>query len=127
MFDGQRAQFNYFSGPGKFLDIRLCDGPAIVKQCAAAFEAAWERTIPHQEYRLGPERFGAVIRTLLETGPEAGDLWRRHEIALPRRHSAIRVRHDRGAAQASTLMTSLPPRTWLMVAWLPEGLQPPGR
>ena len=75
---------------------------------------------------IGSERFGAVIRTLLETGPEARDLWGRHEIVLPRRHSAIRVRHDRGAVEASTLMTSLSPRTWLMAAWLPEGLQPPG-
>ena len=75
---------------------------------------------------IGSERFGAVIRTLLETGPEARDLWGRHEIVLPRRHSAIRVRHDRGTVEASTLMTSLSPRTWLMAAWLPEGLQPPG-
>ena len=75
---------------------------------------------------IGSERFGAVIRTLLETGPEARDLWGRHEIVLPRRHSAIRVRHDGGAAEASTLMTSLSPRTWLMAAWLPEGLQQPG-
>jgi hypothetical protein len=76
---------------------------------------------------IGSERFGPVIRTLLETGPEARDLWARHEIVLPRRHFAIRVRHDRGAVAASTLMTSLSPRTWLMAAWLPEGLQPPGR
>ena len=75
---------------------------------------------------IGSERFGTVIRTLLETGPEARDLWARHEIVLPRRHSAIRVRHDRGAVEASTLMTPLSPRTWLMAAWLPEGLQPPG-
>jgi hypothetical protein len=67
-----------------------------------------------------------VIRALLETGPEARDLWGRHEIVLPRRHSAIRVRHDQGTVEASTLMTSLSPRTWLMAAWLPEGLQPPG-
>ena len=69
---------------------------------------------------IGSERFGAVITTLLETGPEARDLWGRHEIVLPRRHSAIRVRHDRGAVEASTLMTSLSPRTWLMAAWLPK-------
>ena len=75
---------------------------------------------------IGSERFGAVIRMLLETGPEARDLWGQHEIVLPRRHSAIRVRHDRGAVEASTLMTSLSPRTWLMAVWLPEGLQPSG-
>ena len=74
---------------------------------------------------IGSERFAVVIRMLLETGPEARDLWGRHEIVLPRRHSTIRVRYDRGTVQASTLMTSLSPRTWLMAAWLPEGLQPP--
>jgi transcriptional regulator with XRE-family HTH domain len=75
---------------------------------------------------IGSERFGAVIRMLLETGPEARDLWGRHEIVLPRRHSSVRVRNQRGAVQAGTLMISLSPRTWLMAAWLPEGLQPSG-
>ena len=52
VFDGMRVQFNYFSGPGEFLDTRLCDDPAIVKQCAMAFEAVWACAIPHQEYQL---------------------------------------------------------------------------
>jgi hypothetical protein len=52
VFDDQQAQFNYFSGPGEFLDTRLSGDPAIVTQCAAAFEAVWERAIPHQDYRL---------------------------------------------------------------------------
>jgi hypothetical protein len=51
-FDGQRAQFKYFSGAGKFLDTRLSDDPEIAKRCAAAFEAVWERAIPHQDYQL---------------------------------------------------------------------------
>ena len=45
-------QFNYFSGPGKFLDTRLSDHPAIVKQCTDAFEAVWQRAITHQDYQL---------------------------------------------------------------------------
>jgi hypothetical protein len=49
---GERAQFNYFSGAGKFLDTRLSDDPKIAKQCAAAFEAVGERAIPHQDYQL---------------------------------------------------------------------------
>ena len=52
VFDGQRAQFNYFSGAGEFLDTRLSGDPEIAKQCAAAFEAVWERAIPHQDYQL---------------------------------------------------------------------------
>ena len=51
-FDGQRVRFNYFSGPGEFLDTRLSEDAAIVKQCTAAFEAVWERAIPHQDYQL---------------------------------------------------------------------------
>src|SRR5215472_8694970 len=51
VFDGQQAQFNYFSGPGEFLDTRLSTDPAIPGLCAAAFEAAWERAIPHQDYQ----------------------------------------------------------------------------
>jgi hypothetical protein len=52
VFDGQRVRFNYFSGPGEVLDHRMSDDPAIVKQCAAAFEAVWDRAIAHQDYRL---------------------------------------------------------------------------
>lgn len=52
VFDGQRAQFNYFSGGGEFLQTRLSPDPAIAAQCAAAFEAVWERAVPHQDYEL---------------------------------------------------------------------------
>ena len=52
VFDGQRAQFNYFSGPGEFLDTRLSDDPAIVKQCATAFDAVWERAVPHRNHQI---------------------------------------------------------------------------
>ncbi len=52
VFDGQRARFNYFSGPGEFLGTRLSTDPAIPAQCAAAFEAVWERAIPHQDYQI---------------------------------------------------------------------------
>jgi hypothetical protein len=52
VFDGQRARFNYFSGPGEFLDTRMCDDSAIVSQCADAFEAVWERGIQHQDYHV---------------------------------------------------------------------------
>ena len=51
-FDDQQVRFNYFSGPGEFLDTRLSEDAAIVKQCAAAFEAVWERAIPHQDYQI---------------------------------------------------------------------------
>ena len=52
VFDGRQAQFNYFSGRGEFLVTRLAPDPAIARQCTAAFEAAWERAVAHQEYEL---------------------------------------------------------------------------
>jgi hypothetical protein len=52
VFDGRQAQFNYFSGTGAFLDTRLAPDPALARQCAEAFEEAWERAVPHQEYGL---------------------------------------------------------------------------
>jgi hypothetical protein len=51
VFDGKRAQLNFFSGPGEFLGTRLSDDPALDAQCAAAFEAVWDRAIPHQDYQ----------------------------------------------------------------------------
>ena len=51
VFDNQRVQFNYFSGRGDFLAAELSDDPVVVKQCAAAFEAVWERAVPHGEYQ----------------------------------------------------------------------------
>lgn len=52
VFDNRQAQFNFFSGPGEFLDTRLVTDEAISDQCAAAFEAVWERAIPHQDYKI---------------------------------------------------------------------------
>ncbi|WP_154676918.1 DUF6879 family protein [Parafrankia discariae] len=54
VFDGRQAQFNYFSGRGEFLETRLSPDPVIAARCARAFEAAWERSVPHQEYDLAP-------------------------------------------------------------------------
>lgn len=52
VFDNQRVQFNYFSGIGDFLAAELSDDPVVVKQCAAAFEAVWDRAVSHGEYQL---------------------------------------------------------------------------
>jgi transcriptional regulator with XRE-family HTH domain len=77
---------------------------------------------------IGSDRFAELIGTILDTSPEARQFWQRHEIDLPRRQSTTRVRYPgRGVIEARTLMAPLSPRTWLMLTWLPEGLQPPGR
>src|SRR5215469_4367622 len=38
-------------GTGEIVEDELADDPSIVKLCTQAFEAAWERAIPHDMYR----------------------------------------------------------------------------
>lgn len=51
IFDNRLIRFSHFAGNGEFLDDELCDDLAVVKTCAKAFEAIWDRAIPHSEYR----------------------------------------------------------------------------
>jgi transcriptional regulator with XRE-family HTH domain len=53
IFDGRLVLWNHFTGEGDVSpDGReLTDDPEIIKLCSSAFESAWERGIPHQEYR----------------------------------------------------------------------------
>jgi hypothetical protein len=52
LFDGTAVLFNYFSGGGAPAGTELREEPAVVKLCAAAFEAVWDRAVPHEEYQL---------------------------------------------------------------------------
>jgi hypothetical protein len=51
VFDGRLVRFHYFSGTGEIVEDELADDPSVVKVCAEAFEAAWDRAIPHELYR----------------------------------------------------------------------------
>ena len=51
VFDGRLVRFHYFSGDGEIVEDELSDDPSIVRLCARAFEAVWERAIPHDLYR----------------------------------------------------------------------------
>lgn len=51
LFDGTAVLFNYFSGDGAAAGTELRGEPAIVKLCGSAFEAAWDRAVPHEDYR----------------------------------------------------------------------------
>lgn len=51
VFDNRLIRFSHFAGNGEFLEDELCDDPAVVKICTGAFEAVWDRAIPHAEYR----------------------------------------------------------------------------
>ncbi|MFE4816243.1 DUF6879 family protein [Streptomyces sp. NPDC056704] len=54
IFDGAQVLFNHFTGNGDWSDppLELRTEPGIVKQCTDAFEAVWERAIPHDQYEI---------------------------------------------------------------------------
>ncbi|SEF46541.1 hypothetical protein SAMN05216223_10127 [Actinacidiphila yanglinensis] len=54
VFDGESVLFNHFTGDGNWADpdMELTNDPAVVKQCGDAFEAVWERAIPHDQYKI---------------------------------------------------------------------------
>lgn len=54
IFDNETVLFNHFSGDGNWSnpDMELNTDPAIVKQCADAFAAVWERGVPHDQYAI---------------------------------------------------------------------------
>ncbi len=69
---------------------------------------------------LGSDRFDGLVGKLLETGPEARDLWDRYVIGFPRRRYAFRMRDARGRiAGASYLTSQFTPRIALMLILLP--------
>ena len=51
LFDDRLVRVNHFDGEGRILDQEITDNAAVVKLCSSAFEAVWERAIPHGEYR----------------------------------------------------------------------------
>ncbi|MER0480459.1 DUF6879 family protein [Streptomyces sp. Edi2] len=51
MFDRSAVLFTYFSGVGEVVDREWRTEPAVVKLVSSAFEAVWERAIPHEEYK----------------------------------------------------------------------------
>jgi hypothetical protein len=53
LFDDRLIRFHHFSGDGEIVEDELCDDLAVIARCMAAFEAVWDRAVPHAEYRLG--------------------------------------------------------------------------
>lgn len=52
LFDDRLIRFHHFDGNGCVVEDELCDDPAVITTCSAAFEAVWERAVPHADYRL---------------------------------------------------------------------------
>jgi hypothetical protein len=54
LLDGRIVQFHHFTGAGEWAPDgkERTDDPAAAALCAAAFEAVWERGIPHEKFAL---------------------------------------------------------------------------
>ncbi|WP_116212217.1 DUF6879 family protein [Streptomyces olivoreticuli] len=52
VFDDHLVRFNHFTGDGSSMGGEMRDEPAVVKLCSSAFEAVWNRAVPHEEFRL---------------------------------------------------------------------------
>jgi hypothetical protein len=52
IFDDRLVQFCHFAGNGAWVANDENESPAIVRQCAAAFAAAWDRATDHEEYQV---------------------------------------------------------------------------
>jgi len=51
LLDGRVVRLGYFAGNGEFLADEVTRDPAVAQLCAEAFEAVWERAVPHADYR----------------------------------------------------------------------------
>ncbi|WP_262401779.1 DUF6879 family protein [Actinomadura sp. CNU-125] len=52
VFDDRLVQFNHFAGDGSSLrQPENRDESTVVSMCLSAFEAVWERAIPHEDYK----------------------------------------------------------------------------
>lgn len=51
VFDERIVVWNHFDGNGDWAGEERTDDPELAKLCTGAFDAVWERAIPHQEYR----------------------------------------------------------------------------
>ncbi|MFC9943352.1 DUF6879 family protein [Streptomyces pratensis] len=54
IFDGRSVLFNHFTGGGNWSEpgLELRTEPDLVRRCADAFEAVWDRATPHDQYDL---------------------------------------------------------------------------
>lgn len=52
LFDGKIVRFNHFTGDGASAGPEVVDDPAVAELCHKAFEAVWERAVPHADYHI---------------------------------------------------------------------------
>ncbi|GAB3485468.1 DUF6879 family protein [Nocardiopsis coralliicola] len=51
LFDGRLLRIHHFDGSGQVIEDELSSDARLIKLCAAAFTAVWQRAVPHEEYR----------------------------------------------------------------------------
>ncbi|MFE5122074.1 DUF6879 family protein [Streptomyces sp. NPDC056669] len=52
LIDQRAVRFNVFTGGGDVAAPQYTEDPRVAKLCSDAFEAVWERAIPHEEYKV---------------------------------------------------------------------------
>jgi hypothetical protein len=52
LFDERLVRFNFFTGVGDDAGDELVEDDDVLRLCASAFEAVWERAVPHRDYRI---------------------------------------------------------------------------
>ena len=52
VFDERAVRFHYFAGDGRWTHDELREDPEVIKMCRHAFEAVWDRAVPHEDYRI---------------------------------------------------------------------------
>ncbi|GAA0479237.1 DUF6879 family protein [Streptomyces stramineus] len=54
LIDDRLTMFHFFTGDGDWADpaFEITGDPAAVRLCATAFEAVWERGVPHEKYTV---------------------------------------------------------------------------
>ncbi|MGW6403671.1 DUF6879 family protein [Streptomyces sp. NPDC055134] len=52
LIDGHLTRWNHFTGDGASAGGEISTDPATAKLCAEAFEAVWQRGVPHDQYEI---------------------------------------------------------------------------
>jgi DNA-binding XRE family transcriptional regulator len=75
---------------------------------------------------IASPRFAVLVDRLLATGPEAREMWKRHDVEIARKLYDFRIREAAGPdAEVSVVFTALSARLSLLVAMLPLGQADP--
>lgn len=117
--------------PGGQPNLALCvfsdDWEALLPDIRAVRRAVIAGLRYQYARNVASDRFAAIVARLQATGPEARQMWERHEIAIPPREYHLRVRHPGyGVIEADDAALQISPWLWMHVVLFPGGVSPPG-